>query len=157
MYYTRVHAVCMYLQKSYSRNTTEPTTLQHDATQHCNMLQHNGNTTEPTAPNILTALQHTAAHYNTLQHNATQCNTLQHTPTHSNTLQHNRTQHPDPARAGPIYRKESEWFLRLGLCHMSKAKLRCNSLQHTATHCTTPRSEWLLTQGICHMSEAKLR
>jgi len=103
MYYTQVHAVCMYLQKSYPRNTTEPTALQLAATPHCNMLQHNccnTTATQPSQPHPSSwphsnTLQHTVIHCNTLQHTATHRNTLHHTATHCNTLQYTATQpHP---------------------------------------------------------------
>ena len=129
----------------YAVSITHCNTLQHTAT-HCNTLQHTA-THCNTLQHIVT-LQHTATeewkqqiwYFNhSLQRTATHCNTLQHTATHCNKLQH-ILQHTLTEEW-----EQQTWFLNLSFskCWLKQVHTysylspRCNTLQHTATHCNT--------------------
>jgi len=101
-------------------------TLQHTAT-HCNTLQQNCHTLQPSATGVLQVVGRVGGLFNkelhdTLHHIASYCNTLQHTATHCNTLQHTATHQ----NSGAIH--------CIILHHTATL---CNTLQHTTTHYNT--------------------
>jgi len=106
-------------------------TLQHTATR-CNTLQHTAtpsNTLQHTATQFaifgihLGGLQWYIAGTHVLQHTATRSNTSQCTATHGNTWQRMATQ--CASCSTHLRRLQCIWLVHT----------RCNTLQHTATHC----------------------
>jgi len=123
---------------------------------HCNSLQDTAthcNSLQLTAHLFDTNVA-SRTHCNTLQHTATHCNTLQHTAIHCNTLRISSTRmlqakHRDAGKRilgcgkwknhplDAIQDTRKERLKRRLVASEDVSATRCNTLQHTATHCDT--------------------
>ena len=83
------------------------------------------------------SLQCTTTHCETLQHTAKHCNTLQHTATHLIVLH--------SLQVSPWHITHQEWVVFVTMLALFNMRLhtRCNSQQHTATHCNTLHQQFV--------------